>query len=268
MSLLFFLICSPGNAQSGENPDTPIVLKYNLDSITIEENGQQAEEESHSDEERSDTITDPEYFLRKEFTGQLFDSLLFRNLPDSILDKFREDDAFWYANEVFRKRPQPKNKNIWSFLSHPYFQTLLWIIIIGGFVTFLIMYLYNSNVGIFRKTSVISPEESNVGTEDIFSINYQREIDRSVEAGNYRLAVRLMFLRLLKNLSDKHIIQYKPDNTNLDYLVQLRPRNMYADFFRLTRNYEYCWYGQFEIDKEKFEIVKKDFDSFERKLLI
>ena len=105
-----------------------------------------------------------------------------------------------------------------------FFKPCLWFIIIGGFAAFLILYLYNSNVGLFRKSSIIAAEESDSETGDIFAINYQREIDKSVASGNYRLAVRLMFLRLLKNLSDKNIIQYKQDNTNLDYLMQLQTR--------------------------------------------
>jgi len=264
ISLFFLLYFFYGAAQDSEKRDTPIVLKYQLDSLAVAEDETHPEEERDSIEESSDTTTNPEYFLRKEFTGPIFDSVLFRKVPDSVMNRFREDDAFWYANEIFRKKP-PKRGNL-NFFSQPFFQVLLWIVVIAGFVTFLIMYLYHSNVGIFRRTSVISQEDGVAETEDIFAINYQREIDRSVDAGNYRLAVRLMFLRLLKNLSDKNIIQYKPDNTNLDYLMQLRARNMYGDFFRLTRNYEYCWYGQFQIDKGKFEVIKKDFDSFDRKL--
>ena len=241
------------------------MLKYKLDSVAIADEEKQAGEESYNAEQNGDTTAEPEYFLRKEFIGQLFDSVMIRKLPDSVMKRFSGDDAFWYANEVFRKKQQPKERT-GSFISRPYFQTLLWIIIIGGFVTFLIMYLYNSNVGIFRKTNVISEEDGFSETRDIFSINYQREIDRSVEAGNYRLAVRLMFLRLLKHLSDRNIIQYKPGNTNLDYLTQMQTGTMYGEFFRLTRNYEYCWYGQFEIDREKFEVIKKDFDNFDRKL--
>ena len=263
VSLLFLLFCLFAMAQNGEKNDTTITLKYELDSTTTTVEEEQAAVEPDSEEPRGETSTDPEFFLRKEFTGGNFDSLRLRQLPDSVMKRFREDNAFWYANEVFKKR-QPKEQA--NFISHPFFQTLLWIIIIGGFAAFLILYLYNSNVGLFRRSRVIMAEESDTETEDIFAINYQREIDKAVEMGNYRLAVRLMFLRLLKNLSDKNIIQYKQDNTNLDYLSQLYPGGMYADFFRLTRNYEYCWYGQFEIDKEKFVVIKKDFDNFDRKL--
>ena len=75
-----------------------------------------------------------------------------------------------------------------------------------------------------------------------------------------------MFLRILKNLSDKKIIQYKQDRTNFDYLLQLHSTKYYADFFRLTRNYEYSWYGQFDIEPEKFSIIKNDFENFDRNL--
>jgi hypothetical protein len=75
-----------------------------------------------------------------------------------------------------------------------------------------------------------------------------------------------MFLRLLKSLADKNIIQYKPDRTDFDYLMQLHSTGYYDDFFRLTRNYEYSWYGQFDIDHERFSVMRKDFDNFDNKL--
>ena len=262
-SLLLLLLCLFATAQVDDKTDTTIVLKYQLDSTSVAVEEEPPAEESSMEVPEAETNIDPEYFLRKEFTGGVFDSLRLRQLPDSVMKYFREDDAFWYANEVFRKRTPKKPGN---FLAGPFFQTLLWVIIIGGFAAFLILYLYNSNAGIFRKSNVIEGEEGDAATEDIFAINYQQEIDKSVASGNYRLAVRLMFLRLLKNLSDKGIIQYKHDSTNLDYLMQMQSSNMYHDFFRLTRNYEYCWYGLFEIDSEKYHVIRKDFEKLDRKL--
>ena len=82
-------------------------------------------------------------------------------------------------------------------------------------------YLADSNVGLFRRRKTLvdpaSTGEEEI-PEDIFAINYQKEIDKAAAQGNYRLGIRLMFLRLLRSLSEKkNIIQYKRDRTNLDY---------------------------------------------------
>jgi hypothetical protein len=71
-----------------------------------------------------------------------------------------------------------------------------------------------------------------------------------------------MFLQLLKNLSEKNIIQYKHDRTNFDYLSQLYATRYYEDFFRITRHYEYSWYGQFEVSPKTYQVIKKEFEDF------
>lgn len=262
---LFLFVCLQFflRAQNREGIDT--VLKYEIDTtiVPVLPDEEPPAEEKYSEDQTDEVDDDAEYFLRKEFTGGFSDSLKLRKLPDSVMRRLREDDAFWYANEVFKKKQQKQSR---GFTSHPVFQTLLWVAIIAGFATFLMLYLSNSNVGLFRKSNKIIVEDDSVITDDIFAINYQREIDKAVGMSNYRLAVRLMFLRLLKKLSDNHVIQYKQDSTNFDYLMQLQPTGMYKDFFKLTRNYEYSWYGQFEIDKEKFAVIKVDFDKFEGKI--
>ena len=39
----------------------------------------------------------------------------------------------------------------------------------------------------------------------------------------------------------------------------------FADFYR-ERNYEYAWYGKFEVSRETFGIIKNEFENFDRKL--
>lgn len=98
--------------------------------------------------------------------------------------------------------------------------------------------------------------------QDIFNINYQLEIDKAIQQKNYRLAIRLMFLRMLKDLSEKKIIQYTQDKTNFDYLMQLHSTRYYDGFFRIARNYEFSWYGQFEVNENAFRIIQGDFNQF------
>jgi hypothetical protein len=212
-----------------------------------------------------------------------------RRIPDGAVKDLKEDDDFWYANADAKKgerKTQPKRevKNGRQVekgkgqadeidADEPYvplsrrswFQTIMWIVIVAGFAGAIIWYLGGSNVGLFRKKDKkMAIEEENEISEDIFSINYQKEIDKAAAQGNYRLAIRLMYLRLLKNLSEKNIIQYKQDRTNLDYLLQLHPTAYYKDFFRITRHYEYSWYGEFNVSSDAYSIIRNEFDNFEK----
>jgi len=239
---------------------------------------------SHNIIAQQDTVIEPvnetydasyDEEANQEDRGEIFlsannmsDSLVHRKLPDSLVRKMKEDDDFWYANANIPKINLKKESKK-PLTMRPWFQTLLWVVIIVGFASFLIWYLAGNNIGLFKKKRTFIDEpsvEEELSTEDLFAINYQREIAKAVGQGNYRLAVRLMFLRLLKNLAEKNIIEYRQGKTNFDYLQQLQTTGYYPDFFRITRNYEYSWYGQFEVGEDKFVLIKKEFDHFEKRL--
>ena len=251
------------SAQQPEWADSVKELKYQLDTVSVTDTVIPSPEtyEEVTVEIAEDENEKGEYFLKKEFTGGFTDTLLSRSLPAGNVKAFKEDRAFWYADETFKKR---KEKQEGSNLSgNSLLQTILWLVIIGGFITFLVIYLSNSNTGLFRKSRLINEEETGNATDDIFSINYAEEIDKAASVENYRLAVRLMFLRLLRNLSDAGIIQYKQDSTNLDFLTQLHGTPLFSDFLKLARSYEYSWYGYFQIDRAKYAQLKNAFENYE-----
>jgi len=194
------------------------------------------------------------------------DTIELRQVPGRIVDSLKKDDAFWYADHVFEKQ-HAKEKNFRTGkapLQWMNMTTLLVIIVL--FLGILAWYLLQNNI-VGRRQSIVGGNISEEGTtENIFSINYQKEIEKATNAGDYRLAIRLMFLRALKQLSQKKIIQYKQERTNFDYLSQLYSTGYYSDFFRLTRNYEYTWYGKFDVNRENFGIIKNEFENFDRRL--
>ena len=194
------------------------------------------------------------------------DTIELRQVPGSIIDSLKNDDAFWYANHVFEKK-KAKEKNISADkppLQWMNMTTLLVIVVL--FLGVLAWYLFQNNI-VGKSQSVIAEKlNEEISPENIFEINYQKEIEKAVSAGDYRLAIRLMFLRLLKHLSQKRVIEYKQERTNFDYLSQLHATRYYNDFFRLTRNYEYTWYGKFDVNRETFGIIKNEFEDFDRKL--
>jgi hypothetical protein len=221
--------------------------------------------------DENDNTGKKKYFLKKwEYNNDSL-SVQQRKLSDSLVKKMQADKNFWYANAVFEKEKkqeeQANNSRYIPLGQRVWFQTLIWLVIIGGFAAFLMIYLTNSNIGLFRKKNIVATQdEGEEITEDIFAINYQKEIDKATSQGNFRLAIRLMYLRLLKNMSDKNIIQYKQDRTNLDYLMHLHTTKHYNNFFRITRNYEYSWYGKFDVNEQAYRAISSEFDQFDREL--
>jgi hypothetical protein len=209
------------------------------------------------------------YFTVKEDNSDT-GTVNLRQVPSGTVQKIKKQKDFWYADLTPENKEGDTKENgavlpERTFSSSTWFQTLIWIIIIGGFATGIILYLSNNNVGFFRrKNKMFGEEQGEEITEDIFSINYQAEIDKARSAGNYRLAVRLHFLRMLKIMSEKQVIRYAQDKTNFNYLIELQSGPYYESFFRITRDYEYSWYGQFPVTVDMYELIRQDFARMDK----
>jgi hypothetical protein len=191
-----------------------------------------------------------------------------RTVPDSTMKKIRKDDAYWYANLAPKKKKEPEPpKEGKSLFEQGWIKSLVWIIMIVTFIGVVLWYLAAGNISLFRKKSVpIVSEAEALAAEDIFALDYTREIDKAIAEKNYRLATRLLYLRTLKSLSDRGFIEYTHERTNSDYLSQLSGSNHYRPFFRLTREFDYTWYGKFELSADAFAVVQNDFNTFNEQL--
>ena len=80
--------------------------------------------------------------------------------------------------------------------------------------------------------------------ENIHEVDFATRLAEAEAAGNWRLAVRLGYLQLLKSLADGGLIQWQPDKTNHAYLAELPTTGPLRGAFReATRQFEYVWYG-------------------------
>lgn len=238
LGTLFFL-CTLAQAQSDEITDTleTTAGKYN-------------------DEEKRGTFSAVNY-------SQFVDE---KKIPQQKIDKLKADDDYWYANTTPLKKEEEKPSG--DSTDSSWLGSLLWILILASFIAAVIWYLASSNIGLFRRApKSLKPEEEETEiTENIFELNYEKEIGKAVEAKNYRLAVRLWYLRTLKDMADRNIINYTREKTNSDYLLTLFGGRYYRDFFRITRNFEYTWYGQFPLTEEGYRLMQNDFTQFKNSM--
>lgn len=220
-----------------------------------------------------ETIADTELdtsFLFSHIDASGIHAVQEREIPDSIIQKLLRDDAFWYANVNFKKKAEPKkdsNSFLERFLNQQWMRILLWFIIIAAFLGVLGWYFATTNIGLFRKRAAAVPSDKEEYTEqDIFEIDYNAAIAKAVSAQNFRLAIRLHYLQLLKTMAQKNIIQYKQDKTNSDYLMQLYRTDYYKPFFKLTRYFEYTWYGQVAVAPTAYNAISTDFVTFKNSM--
>jgi hypothetical protein len=98
--------------------------------------------------------------------------------------------------------------------------------------------------------------------EDIHSLDYAKMIEEAIANKNFRYAIRLNYLRSLKILSDKKIINWKVDKTNSEFASEIKHSTLKEKFKSITINFEYIWYGELEIDGEMYNQLQSSFLDF------
>jgi hypothetical protein len=99
-------------------------------------------------------------------------------------------------------------------------------------------------------------------------MKFDQLIRDAIEKGNYRYAIRLHYLRTLKDLSDRSLIAWKPEKTNLQYIQEMSRHPDAAAFEQLTDIFDWVWYGEFEVDAQNYTALLAPFDQFHHKLTI
>lgn len=92
--------------------------------------------------------------------------------------------------------------------------------------------------------------------EDLAAIDLQALLEQALNDGDYRRAVRIHFLQLLKQLDQAQLIAWTKDKTNKEYLNELLSEEViYQPVRRLTLAYELTWYGDRAISYEKYNEI-------------
>ncbi|MDB5242065.1 MAG: hypothetical protein JWP57_2690 [Spirosoma sp.] len=192
-------------------------------------------------------------------------------LPDR-LRSLQADRDYQYGRDT----PPPENplarfwmwllRKIGALLETKAYQHVGQYVVLGAIAGLVIYLLMKAEVlaFLFPKQAQSNALDYGNRVEDIHAIDFDTTIDDAVRQRNYRLAVRLLYLQLLKRLSDTDRIRYKPQKTNQQYSNELANSSLQGGFQTLTRHFEFIWYGNFPIDESRFEQLRQEFQAFSR----
>ena len=81
------------------------------------------------------------------------------------------------------------------------------------------------------------------------------------QAGDYRTAVRLLYLSTLLLLEERHLLRYDRTLTNREYLRQVADHPDLAGELRpVVDTFDEVWYGQVEPDAERYDAYARQVD--------
>jgi len=209
-------------------------------------------------------------------TGKANNIITVRRASTEKIQKYLSDKDFKYENDYTQKtgfwdailqwiyrhlfKPLFKNYNIttWDILEYA--------IAIAALILIIYFLIKSDRVGLFYKKSKSDSLNLSDTEEDIRQMNFTKLIDEAIEKGQYRVAVRYLYLKLLRDLSDRQLITWQAEKTNRDYSNELRPSALGKPFTQVTFLFDYAWYGDMPINDASFKNIRESFEQFNKQL--
>lgn len=143
------------------------------------------------------------------------------------------------------------------------FWNLFWILLLVALVVFVILRVTKTGTSSLFSGKKKTAEKVDATLEDvnIHAIDYDRMIEDAARRKDYRLAVRLWFLRTLKVLSDKELLEWKVNKTNSDYYYEMSGSTFQKEFGDVSFVYDYIWYGEKAVDENSYREAEGKFQS-------
>jgi len=199
----------------------------------------------------------------REFSYMHYLDSLLRKQKDLRSDTVSVDEKTGRVSRIRRHQQHPSSVNV--ILNSWPLKLFFWLLAIV-FIVFISYKVFFRN-GMFapRKSKVSATNEEHLQELNEVSV-YDHLIEEAEGKSEYNLATRYLFLKTLKSLSDKGLIDFTSDKTNKEYIREMEQHNYYDEFRELTRDYEYIWYGKFLIDNTGYQKLKEQFHFFNQKL--
>lgn len=196
-----------------------------------------------------------------------------RPLPEKKIARITDDPAFAYQSPPRESQSLADRIKSWlrrqiaSMLSTPAARTVWEIGLYIAFIVLIVLlinqYMKRHSGSLFLRSHTLTPLAFTTNR----SKNHRRDdealIQRAIEDGRFRDAIRHLYRRALRQLQQGGHIQWKRNKTNHDYLYEIQRESLRRIFRDLTHYYEHAEYGNFSIDEENFEKAYGRFKKME-----
>jgi len=151
--------------------------------------------------------------------------------------------------------------------SNNFFDVMKWVIIVLGVLLVLANILGVEFTQLFTQKHDIKENIFNEALEEnINELNFEALLEQHLNQKNYRYVVRLYYLKALKHLSDREVINWQAFKTNQEYYDEIKDAEIQQAFGKITELFNYVWYGEFEVNEHKLQGYVTDFENFNKQV--
>ena len=219
-----------------------------------------ADDEESTYEDTPDEVQSYQDSLKPDFRSVVYDSVQ-AVIGDKGFYYKRYMDSLLRATHAKMQEPRRTVDLSGYNFFRSIFGILFWIVAIGLFA-YLVYRLFLSNSSFFSRNRKNVSADIQITTED--ANDPEAVLRNAIRIGNYRLAVRYLYLRALLRLSERKFIEINANKTNYEYVNEVRKHKFANEFASLTLQYEYVWYGEYPVDKRLFEQIQEGFTQFNK----
>ncbi len=95
--------------------------------------------------------------------------------------------------------------------------------------------------------------------KNLLQSNLLKLLELALKRKEYKLAVRIQYLMIIKKLSEYNLIEWKKDKTNGTYVQETINTSFGNNFKAVTTLFDKIWYGDIRVSKEIYGVVQPSF---------
>ncbi|MEN8929137.1 MAG: hypothetical protein ABF242_10665 [Flavobacteriales bacterium] len=142
--------------------------------------------------------------------------------------------------------------------------TLMIVVVVVALAVLIFFLFFNSPIN--NKNKKIRQDLGNVIPTEIPKTELELMLEQALERKDYREAIRVYFIFIIRGLIVKEWIEWEKEKTNFSYLMEMRDKPLSKEFESTVSVYEIVWYGKREITREEYEVLEPRFKSLTKKL--
>jgi len=135
------------------------------------------------------------------------------------------------------------------------FLMVLLIIVLAAVLAFIIYQLF-MKTELDEKGAKVVKELEELAPTEIPKTELELMLEKALADKDYRLAVRIYFIFIIKDLSEKGWIRWQKKKTNIAYLMEMRGRTQYNMFSDAVSIFEIVWYGNYGISQSDYQALE------------